>query len=68
MRQHARRLGVGAATVRRAVVKLGAKSRVIVKRPLLTPAIRTKRLERFQVLVNDLKPLRLEGNMEHLLK
>ena len=30
MRQHARRFGFGAATVRRAVAKLGAKSRVIV--------------------------------------
>lgn len=55
MRQHARRLGVGGATVRRAVAKVGGKSRVIVERPLLTPAIRTKRLERCQMLVNDLK-------------
>jgi hypothetical protein len=50
MRQHARRLGVGTATVRRAVAKLGGKSLVRVERPLLTPAIRAKRLERCQRL------------------
>ena len=38
MRQHARRLGGRVATVRRAVAKLGAKPRVIVEGPLLTPA------------------------------
>ena len=55
MRHHATRLGVGAATVRGAVAKLGAKSRVIVERPLLMPAICAKFLERCQMLVNDLK-------------
>ena len=55
MRQHARRLGVGAATVRRAVTRLGAKSPVIVERRLLTPAIRVKGSERCQMLVNYLK-------------
>lgn len=55
MRQHARRLVVGGATVRRAVAKMGGKSLVRVERPLLTPAIRAKRLERCQSLMNDLK-------------
>ena len=54
MRQHARRLGVGSAAVRRAVAKLEAKSCVIVERPLLTPVICAKRLERCQMLVNYL--------------
>jgi transposase len=55
MRQHARRLGVGTATVRRAVAKLGGKSLVMVERPLLTPTIRAKCLERCQRLMPDLK-------------
>ncbi|KAF2353528.1 hypothetical protein FHG87_015714, partial [Trinorchestia longiramus] len=37
------RLGVGAATVERAVAELGGKSLGIVERPLLTPAICAKR-------------------------
>ena len=41
--------------MRRAVVKLGAKSPVIGERPLLTPDIRAKSLERCQMLVNHLK-------------
>ena len=41
--------------MRRAVAKLGATSCVIVERPLITPAIRAKYLERCQMLVNDLK-------------
>ena len=55
MRQHARRLGVGVATVQRAVAKLGAKFRVIVERPLLMPAIHAKHFERCQTLVNNFK-------------
>ena len=35
--------------------ELGAKARIIVERPLLTLAIRAKRLDRCQMLVNDLK-------------
>ena len=62
IRQYARRLGVEAVTVRQAVSKLGAKSRVIVERPLLMPAIRAKRLERCQMLVNNLKPA-LDGRV-----
>ena len=54
-RQHARRLEVEAATLRQAVAKLGAKSRVIAEWPLRSLAIRAKRLERYQMLVNDLK-------------
>ena len=56
LRQHARRFGVGSVTVRRTVAKLGAKSPVVVERSLLTSTIRVKRLERYQMLVNDLKP------------
>ena len=44
MRQYVRKLVVGAPTVRRTVAKFGAKSRVIVERPLLTPAIRANAL------------------------
>ena len=42
-------------TGRRDVAKLGTKSCVIVERPMLKPAIRAKRLDRCQMLVNDLK-------------
>ena len=55
IREHARRHGVGAATVRRTVAKVEAKSRVIVERPLLTPANGAKRLENCPMLVNDIK-------------
>ena len=55
MRQHATRFGVGAATVQRVVTKFEAKSRVILKRPSLTPAIHAKRLESCQMLINDFK-------------
>ncbi|KAF2364968.1 hypothetical protein FHG87_004277 [Trinorchestia longiramus] len=50
-----RKLGVGVATVGRAVAKLGGKSHVIFERLLLMPAIRTKRLESCQRLMNNLK-------------
>ncbi|KAF2355242.1 Cadherin, partial [Trinorchestia longiramus] len=50
-----RRLWAEAATVRRAVPKLGGKSLVIVEKPLLMPAICPKRLKRCQRLMNDLK-------------
>ncbi|KAF2352045.1 5'-Nucleotidase C-terminal [Trinorchestia longiramus] len=63
MRQHAKRLGVGAVTVRQTVVELGRKSLVIVKRPLLRPAICVKRLERCQRLMNDLKSTHLVGQI-----
>ena len=53
--------GLERATVRRAVAKLGGKSLVRVKRPLLTPVIRAKRLERCQSLMNDLKFAQLVG-------
>ena len=48
-----KRLGARPATMRRAVAKLGVKSRVIVERPLLILDICAKRLERCQMLVND---------------
>ena len=51
MRLHARRLEV----VRRAVAKLGAKSRVLKERPPLTIANSAKRPQRCQMLVIDLK-------------
>ena len=54
MRQHARRLGIEATTVRRTVAKLGAMSRVNVENTLLMPAIRAKRIQRCQMFVNDL--------------
>ena len=55
MRQRARIPGVGEATLRRAVGKLGAKARIIAESPLLMPASRAKRLEPCQMLVNDRK-------------
>ncbi|KAF2358860.1 CHCH protein [Trinorchestia longiramus] len=55
VRQHARRLEGGVATIRRAVSKLRGKSLVFVERPLLTPSICAKRFERCQSLMNDLK-------------
>ena len=55
MRKYARRLGVGAATVRRAIANFGVKSRVIVERPLRTASIRAKHLDCYQMLVNALK-------------
>ena len=61
MRQHARKLGVGAAAVQRAVAKLGAKSRVIVERQLITLTIRGKRNKRCQMFVNDLESAPARG-------
>ena len=66
MRQHPRRLGVGSATVRRALAKLGAKSRVIVERPLLTPAVRIKRLVRQDCSLRAANLFRL--NRDYLLR
>ena len=54
MRLHARRLEVG-ATIQCNKLSLEAKSLVIVERPLLTPAILSKRLQHCQILVSDLK-------------
>lgn len=52
---HAATFGVHKSQMSRAVKKLGGKSVVMIERPLLTIAMKHKRLDRCQALLNDLK-------------
>jgi len=51
----AKKRGISESTVRRAVKIEGGKSFKLVKKPLLTPGTKQKRLDRAKILLNNLK-------------
>ena len=55
IREHARRLGISEGSARVCCKKLGIKSRIRQRRPLLDERMRGLRLERSKALLNNLK-------------
>ena len=55
LRQHARHFGVNERTVRRMAKNIGAVSRIRIRRPLLTQAMRDNRLKLAKKMLNNMK-------------